>query len=363
MRPLKKIASDFDAFTESDFGDGADGLDRLAQLCDEVGKLAVKDCAPVLFRTMERLGDAELGDPGPLVHTLEAWKGYQPFLIESVERKPTPLAVWMMNRVVNSNPPDADEWLERLRKVAKHKKASRETKRAAADFVDFQEKQKKGPPDPFGDISDVEILQPADKVDVPSAPPPKGALVLFDGKSLKHWLNARDNGPTDWTLLPNGAADGNNATGLMMSKRKFTGKFLLHLEFRVRYEPERRPDMRGEGGIYLPGLIHVQIQDTYTAPPDKQRNPCAAISTVKKAPTKYVCKAPTIWQSFDIEYQSPTRKAARQPTTPALITVRHNGILVHKKVKVVDERDNPCKPDAIMLRGNGQFRNIWLLPM
>src|SRR5215204_1805903 len=131
MRRLEQIAMDFDALTKSDFGVGADGLDRLDQLCSEVRKLGVKAGAPLLFRTMERLGDADLGTPGPLVHTLEAWKGFQPFLMESVERKPTPLSVWMLNRIINSEPPDAEEWLERLRKAGKHKKASRATKQEA----------------------------------------------------------------------------------------------------------------------------------------------------------------------------------------------------------------------------------------
>jgi Domain of Unknown Function (DUF1080) len=361
MRRLESIATDFDALTQTDFGDGKDGLDRLEQLCKEVRKLRVKAGAPLLFRTMERLGDADLGTPGPLVHTLEAWKGYQPFLIESIDRKPTPLTVWMINRIINADAPNADEWLERLRNVAKHKKTSRATKDEAADFIEFQEKQKQGPRDPFGDISDVKSRRPADKMDVPSRPPPKGAIVLLDGKDLKHWIHASKGGPTDWTLMPDGAVDAENATANMMTRRKFGGKFVLHVEFRVRYDPESRPAIRGEGGIYLPGFLHVQIQDSYTASPKEQRNPCAAISTVDKEPTKNVCKAPTIWQSFDIEFQSATRK----PATPALITVRHNGILVHKKVKVVDESGDLSKPDAIMLRGAGnvQYRNIWLLPM
>ena len=37
----------------------------------------------------------------------------------------------------------------------------------------------------YGDISDVKLLKPEDKVDVTSTPPPKGAVVLFDGKNLE----------------------------------------------------------------------------------------------------------------------------------------------------------------------------------
>ena len=61
---------------------------------------------------MERLDGVELGTPGPLVHTLETLRGgYEMLLAESVRRKPTLLSVWMVNRILNVNPPDAESWL------------------------------------------------------------------------------------------------------------------------------------------------------------------------------------------------------------------------------------------------------------
>jgi hypothetical protein len=65
-----------------------------------------------MFRTMERLDGVELGTPGPLVHTLETWRGgYEKLLAESARRKPTSLSVWMVNRILNVRPPDSDSWL------------------------------------------------------------------------------------------------------------------------------------------------------------------------------------------------------------------------------------------------------------
>src|ERR1700722_19323310 len=105
-RSVAEIAADFDSLTARDFDYavvGAGGWQRLDELCDEMR--AVNDpaaCAPQLFRTMERLDGVDLGTPGPLVHTLESWPGrYEKLLAESVRRKPTPLSVWMVNRILN----------------------------------------------------------------------------------------------------------------------------------------------------------------------------------------------------------------------------------------------------------------------
>jgi hypothetical protein len=96
-------------------------------------------CAPVLFRTVERLDDADLGSPGPLVQTLESWPSrYELLLAESVRRKPAPLTVWMVNRILNTRPPDAESWLELLQSVAGHPSATSNSKEKAAHFLEYQ---------------------------------------------------------------------------------------------------------------------------------------------------------------------------------------------------------------------------------
>jgi hypothetical protein len=142
-RSVAEIATDLDALGAHDFdytNSGARGWERLDELCGELR--AVNDpavCAPVMFRTMERLDGVELGTPGPLVHTLEAWRGgYEKLLGESVRRKPTPLSVWMVNRILNARPPDADSWLALLRSVADNPAASDATKAEASGFIKYQ---------------------------------------------------------------------------------------------------------------------------------------------------------------------------------------------------------------------------------
>lgn len=77
---------------------------RSAQLTEEwlsagIGLVAIE---PVL-RFMESHPGIDFGQPGALVHFVERYfgQGYEGKLIESIERKPTPHTVWMLNRVVN----------------------------------------------------------------------------------------------------------------------------------------------------------------------------------------------------------------------------------------------------------------------
>jgi hypothetical protein len=142
-RSVAEIAVDLDALTADDFdyaNTSARGWERLYELCDEmrvVNNPAV--CAPIMFRIIERLDSVELGTPGPLVHTLETWRGrYEELLIQSVRRKPTPLSVWMVNRILNAIPPDAQSWLTLLRSLADNPAASEETKAEAERFVKYQ---------------------------------------------------------------------------------------------------------------------------------------------------------------------------------------------------------------------------------
>lgn len=140
---IAEIAANFDALTAHDFdyaNTGARGWERLDELCDEMRAInAPALCAPVMFRTMERLDGVELGTPGPLVHTLETWRGgYEELLAQSVRRKPTALSVWMVNRILNASPSDAESWMTLLRSVADNPAASAEAKTEAAGFIEYQ---------------------------------------------------------------------------------------------------------------------------------------------------------------------------------------------------------------------------------
>ncbi|CAN5486277.1 hypothetical protein BH11PLA2_BH11PLA2_34270 [soil metagenome] len=142
-RSTQVIAEDFNALTVADFdytNPNARGLERLNVLCDEISAINdVSASVPLLLSTIERLEYADLGTPGALVHTLEQWPGfYENALAESLNRKPTPLTVWMVNRILNVEPPDKEMWLSLLQALVNNPATSEEARIATEFFLKHQ---------------------------------------------------------------------------------------------------------------------------------------------------------------------------------------------------------------------------------
>ena len=105
----EEIIAGFQALQAPDFDPmnvDARGSERLWELTDALMSVPRPERAiPELFRVMERMPDTDLGSPGPLVHTLEAFNGYEIELMHSVRRVPSLLSVWMINRILNTDVP------------------------------------------------------------------------------------------------------------------------------------------------------------------------------------------------------------------------------------------------------------------
>jgi len=95
---------------------------------------------PAMFAAIERYPEADLGSPGPFVHELEAIPGYETSLRESVLRKPTYLAVWMVNRILNveANQKARAGWMHLLEVAVQHPCASHSVRDTAARFIAHQ---------------------------------------------------------------------------------------------------------------------------------------------------------------------------------------------------------------------------------
>src|SRR5262245_453127 len=221
-------------------------------------------------------------------------------------------------------------------------------------------------PEPYGDLGDLKILKPQDKEHVKPTPAPEGAIVLFDGKSLEGWVKPDGKSAPHWKVA-DGAMEVAKGGNLITTK-KFDGSFKLHVEFRVPYMPNAKGQARGNSGVYVQGRYEVQVLDSYGL--ESKNNDCGGIYEVA-APLVNACKAPTIWQSYDIEFHAPKCENGKK-VEPARMTVYHNGIKIHDDVKIpVDNTragmgGDPCTPGPILLQDHGnpvQYRNVWLLPM
>ncbi|MBU63486.1 MAG: hypothetical protein CMI26_13395 [Opitutae bacterium] len=184
------------------------------------------------------------------------------------------------------------------------------------------------------------------------AKPPKGAVVLFDGK--KHgadlWKGGRQ---TEDGLLMQGCT----------SKQTFSD-FKIHIEFRTPYKPKARGQGRGNSGFYAHGRYEVQVLDSFAL--EGRHNECGGIYSTK-APLLNMCYPPLTWQTYDVDFTAAKFKDGKK-TANAIMTVYHNGVLIHDKT-VCDHattaspmREGP-EPGPVFFQNHGnpvRYRNVWV---
>ncbi|HJZ57219.1 MAG TPA: DUF1080 domain-containing protein, partial [Gemmataceae bacterium] len=119
-----------------------------------------------------------------------------------------------------------------------------------------------GAADPWKLDEQFKAAKPEDLKDAASTPPPKGAIILFDGKNTDAWVKKDGKSKVEWKLV-DGAWEGVKGHGDIITKQKFGGHFKLHVEFRVPYEPAGQGQDRGNSGVYVQGRYEVQVLDSY----------------------------------------------------------------------------------------------------
>ncbi len=184
------------------------------------------------------------------------------------------------------------------------------------------------------------------------AKPPAGAIVLFDGTDADAWKNGKMD------------KNGNLQCGTV-SKQEF-GDFTLHIEFRTPFKPAARGQGRGNSGVYLQDRFEVQVLDSFGL--KGENNECGGIYT-KHKPRVNMCFPPLSWQTYDVDFQSAKWDADGKKTKNAVVTVKHNGVLIHDHVEVDSStgssgrKDGPG-PGPIQLQNHGNpvvFRNVWVV--
>jgi hypothetical protein len=182
------------------------------------------------------------------------------------------------------------------------------------------------------------------------AKPPEGAVVLFDGSSADAWEKGR-------------LVEGNLLRWGTTSKQKFQD-CSLHLEFRTPFMPRAAGQARGNSGVYLQGRYEVQVLDTFGLA--GKDNECGGIYQVA-APKVNMCYPPLTWQTYDVDFTAAKFGPDGKKTAEAVITVKHNDVVIHDRVKLPGLTGGSSLPDdgtpgPIHLQDHGNpvaFRNIW----
>lgn len=202
----------------------------------------------------------------------------------------------------------------------------------------------------------------------PPVTPPSDAVVLFDGKSLDKWESSDSaGGPAKWKV-ENGYMEVVRGTGSIRTKQSF-GDAHLHVEWTSPNPPTGTGQNRGNSGVFLMGQYEVQVLDSYnnTTYADGQ----AAAIYGQYPPLVNAMRPPGEWQVYDIVFRAPRFGPTGAVTTPARMTVFHNGVLVQDNVQLLGPTSHQTRdpyvphPDRlpIGLQDHGdpvRFRNIWI---
>ncbi len=191
------------------------------------------------------------------------------------------------------------------------------------------------------------------------AKPPEGAIVLFDGKDTSEWLDAVLDG--DLLAPP-------PRPKRLRTKRSFRD-FTLHLEFRTPFMPYHRGQARGNSGMYLLDQYEVQILDSFGL--TGESNECGGIYKIAK-PKVNMCLPPLSWQTYDVEFRAARFDEQGKKTANAVVTIRHNGVVIHEKLVLPGPTPgggrNDERPGPLYLQSHGpapgdpvRFRNIWIV--
>jgi hypothetical protein len=135
-----KLLNDFVPFTDDDIQN-----DNESYFYDFMDDLKHNDdfalAIEPIFKLIEKYPLTDFGSPGSFVHTLESFVGrYESYLFESLKRRPTPLTVWMFNRIINAeqNSIIKKNLVDRLNSLIDHPLVEKETIDTIKDFVAFQ---------------------------------------------------------------------------------------------------------------------------------------------------------------------------------------------------------------------------------
>jgi hypothetical protein len=203
------------------------------------------------------------------------------------------------------------------------------------------------------------------------APPPQGAVVLFDGKDLGGWVT-RKGEPAAWKV-ENGYMECVPRKGDVMTKEKFGPDFQLHVEFWLPLMADKKGQARANSGVYLQGRYEIQVLDSYMNETyaDGSVGAMYQILTPNKEAQQKAVKPPEQWNTYDITFRAPRVGPDGKVTQKGRVTVVLNGVTLIDNGEfdritggALDNKIGEPGPILFQDHGNNvRFRNVWLKPL
>jgi len=195
--------------------------------------------------------------------------------------------------------------------------------------------------------------------------PPSDAEVLFNGKDLSKWKDAKG-GPAAWTVR-DGYVEVAPKTGDIYTREEY-GDIQLHVEWRTPAPLKPGNVWQGNSGVFLFGVFELQVFES-------SRNMIYADGEAgamygQYPPLVNPVRGPGEWQIYDIIF-NPAHFQGGKLETPAYITVFLNGVVIQNHTALYGETGHRIFPHytdrgpkgPIRLQDHGdlvRYRNIWV---
>ncbi len=199
--------------------------------------------------------------------------------------------------------------------------------------------------------------------------PPAGAVVLFDGTTLSHWVGS-DGQPAKW-IVRKGYFEARPGSGTISTIDSF-GDMQLHLEWAAPVPAKGKGQDRGNSGVFLMGRYELQVLDSWHN--DTYSDGQAGAMYGQHPPLFNASLPPGEWQRYDVFFRRPRFDAQGRLLDPARVTVLHNGVPVQNNVELfgptswLTRMPYSPHPDRLPLGLQDhsfpvRFRNIWVRPL
>jgi len=219
--------------------------------------------------------------------------------------------------------------------------------------------------------------RPQPKIVVPGSEygdPPSDATILLDAsqESFQNWqhLKPAEKRESTWSLKE-GVLRCQAGAGDLASLIEF-GDCQLHLEWATPLGAKKKGQARANSGVFLMGMIEVQILDNYENPTYADGMAGAVYGVMP--PAVNALRPPGEWQAYDIIFRRPIVRDG-ELMDPGSLTVLMNGVIVQdstaleggggwKKRQPLDRVFPAEGPLVLQDHGNPvRFRNIWFRPL